>query len=319
VAGDLIATGGNVVVDGDISGDAMVAGGEVRISGAVDQDIYVGAGILLEGIVGENARIGGGNIEIAPDGEIKGNASIGGGEILMNGVVDGYLQASGGRVVINGAVGGDLESTSGSLELGPNALVTGNLKYTSSEELKRDPRARVLGSIERTTPAGTPGWLGTGIFLIWTAGLMLLAAVLVATWPGFYSRVDATLKTRFGVSLLLGLAGLIAIPIAAVILFITLVGIPIAVLTVVLFLALILVGYITANVALGDWALGKFKPDRASLISWRSGAAALSVLVIGIVGQIPVLGGLVMLGVLLAGIGGLALHFKHGYAGKETL
>jgi hypothetical protein len=85
-----------------------------------------------------------------------------------------------------------------------------------------------------------------------------------------------------------------------------------ALLTVALFLALILIGYITANVALGDWALNKFRPDLASRISWRSGAAALSVLAVAIAGQIPVLGGLVMFAALLAGIGAVALQFKHG-------
>jgi hypothetical protein len=312
VAGDLITGGGHIDVNTNIAGDAVVAGGEVRVRGNVSQGIYAAGGqVLLEGRVRQNARIAGGNIRVGPESEINGNASIAGGDISVDGAIDGYLQAAGGRVYINGPVSGDVEVSAGQVELGPKALIGGRLQYTSHQELKRHPEARVLGEIEKITPA--VDWAashGINGMWIWTLGLMLVAAILVGALPSFYSRVDATLQARFGMSFVIGFVGLVATPLVAVVLFITLIGIPLALLTVALFLALLLVGYITTNVAIGDWALNRFKPERAMRMPWRSGAAALSVLVLGIIGQIPVLGGLVVFAAFLAGIGAIVLQVK---------
>jgi len=46
----------------------------------------------------------------------------------VHGPIDGYLRVGAGRVLINAAIGGDVEVGAGSLELGPNARITGRLR-----------------------------------------------------------------------------------------------------------------------------------------------------------------------------------------------
>jgi cytoskeletal protein CcmA (bactofilin family) len=249
VAGDLIAAGRNIEVNAAVSGDAALAGGEVRVAGRVSQDLYAAGGRLaVTGSVSRNTRMAGGQVTIGSGATLEGNLSAMGGEISLEGPVAGSVRAVGGRVYLNGPVGGDVQVRSGEVELGPNARIAGKLRYASDEELRRAPGTQVRGGIERmSSPSGWPipgtverQVVGRGSW-IWTFGLMLLAAVLVAALPGFYSRVAATLQGRPGKSLLFGFVTLICMPLTALVFLITLIGVPLALVAIMLYLTLLLV------------------------------------------------------------------------------
>jgi hypothetical protein len=332
IAGDLVAAGGNVGIDTTVGGDAVVVGGIVRIGGQVGQTLYAGGGQLtLDGTIGRNARIGGGRVEVGPKAVVNGGLSVGGGDVRIDGAVKGYLQVAGGHVLINGPVSGDVTGTGGTIELGPLARIAGRLRYASGSELERDPAARVEGVVERMpmdlrraergVRAGRDereeresrsGWARTrhGPSLLWTAGLMLLAALLAAGLPAFSDRVAATLATRVGMSLLIGFVALVCIPVAALVLFFTLVGIPLALLTLLAYFALLLLGYVMAGVGIGQWLLARWRAADASHRGWRIGAAVLAVLAIALAARIPFLGGFVTCAVLLAGIGALLMQLR---------
>ncbi|HEV8311708.1 MAG TPA: polymer-forming cytoskeletal protein [Burkholderiaceae bacterium] len=316
VSGDLIAAGGRVDIDAAVNGDAVVAGGDVRIRGTVSNSLYAAGGqLVLDATVGRNARIAGGRVEIDPRASVAGNVSIAGGEVRIDGAVKGYVQAAGGRVLINGPVGGEVVATSGAVELGPSARIAGKLRYTSRSELKRDPAAQVTGGFERVPMAERSaghrqrplaragGWL-------WTAGLVLMAVVLVAALPAFTARVAGTLHTRVGMSLLIGFVALVCIPVAAILLVFTLIGIPFALLALVLYCALLMVGYAMTGIGIGDWLLGRFRVADAARVGWRIGAAALAMLMIALLARVPWVGALVSLMVLIAGLGAVVMQAR---------
>jgi hypothetical protein len=117
-------------------------------------------------------------------------------------------------------------------------------------------------------------------------------------------------RAHFGWTLLAGFVALVVIPAAVLVLLITVVGIPLAALTVLAYPALLLLGYVAAGIALGDAALKRWFAACASHRGWRAGAAALGVLVIGLLALIPWLGPLVAFLALIAGIGALVLQLK---------
>lgn len=73
-------------------------------------------------------------------------------------------------------------------------------------------------------------------------------------------------------------------------------------------IVLLLLGYVSAGIGLGDWALRRFRAGQAERTAWRAGTAALAILVIALLARIPWLGGLVALLVLLTGLGALVLQ-----------
>ena len=323
VAGDLIVAGGNIDVDEAVAGDAVAAGGKVRLGFGVGQSVYAAAGQLtISDKVGRNARVAGGQVEFGPKSEIVGNVSAVGGQVRLYGAVKGYVQIAGGRALIDGPVAGDVIATSGHVELGPHARIAGKLRYRSREVLSQDPAAQVAGGIEKM-----PGLVGLGdderramerarhraagvLGGVWTLGLIALAGVLLAVLPGFFAAVARTLRERPGASLLLGFVFLVCVPVAAVILFITLIGAPLGAVGLACYAALLPLAYVSAAIGLGDWALRRWLPQRAATVPVRIGATAATLMALYLLSWIPGLGALVGFLALLAGLGALLLQTR---------
>jgi hypothetical protein len=314
VKGDLIAAGGDLELEAAVQGDLVTAGGRVHVRERVGQGVYAAGGrVLIDAPVARNARVAGGHVEIGSKAAIDGNLSVAGGNVAIRGPVKGYVQAAGGEIVIDSAIDGDVVAACGKLELGPNARIGGSLRYRAGEEMKRDPAAQVAGSVERLasrhgdafaprTPGSrwTRGWF-------WTAGLVVLAIILAGALPVVGLRVGGELRAHPWIALLAGLIALVCVPAAALLLMVTIIGIPLGLLAILAYLALLLVGYIAAAVTLGDLALARAKPDAAARAPWRMGAAALAVLVLAVLARVPFVGGLVVLVTILLGMGALIL------------
>lgn len=312
VDGDLLAAGGSVVLDSNVGGDAVAAGSTVRLNGNFSQRVYAAGGqVFVNGTVSRNARIAGGNIELAPSSRIGGGVSIGAGKARVSGSINGYLQSAAGSLYINGPIGGDVEALGGQVELGPNTRIAGKLRYRSSRELKRDPAAQVLGGIEHLPPPRSQAparGRGLVVFAIWTLGLMLVITILLLAVPGFVVNVTGMLESRPGASALLGFAILVCTPVAAVILLITLIGVPLSLLCIAGYLILLPIGYLTAATALGGAVLRRLRLGTAGTTGWHIGAAIAGILILAVLGRIPLLGGLVVFAALLMGIGAIGLQ-----------
>ena len=314
VEGDLFGVGGDVDVNAAVSGDAIVGGGDVRVRDKVEQDLYaVGGNVRVEAAVGRNARLAGGNVEIGPNGSIGRNLTIGGGSVEIRGQVGGYVQVAGGDVLIDGPIAGDVRVASGELELGPNARIGGKLIHRGAK-IKRDPAAQVGGGIEQAKPVrvhrerralhglGMGGWL-------WSLGLIALAGFIAGVFPTSRNMGEG-LRNDPAIGLLLGFIALVCVPIAAVILVITIIGIPLALAVLLLYFLMLIVGYAAVGVVIGDAALAKLRSRDAQVVRWRVGAAMGAMLVLALLTRIPYLGGLVAFVALMGGVGAIVLALK---------
>jgi hypothetical protein len=325
VGGDLFVAGGTIDVDAAVGGDAVAAGGKVRIGSAVAQSVYAAGGqVNVNGKLGRNLRVAGGQVELGPNAEVVGNVSAAGGQVRIYGAVRGHVQAAGGRVLIDAPVAGDVWATSGHVELGPRARIAGKLRYRSGEALHQDPAAQVSGGIEQLMPrwggsaASTPASpeppprrQGVGALgWVWTTGLVVLAAVWLALAPVVSARSSRVLRERTGISVLLGFIWLVCVPVLAVLLLLTVIGIPLALFVVAAYLAALPLAYVSAAVGLGDWALARWRAARASALGWRVGAAALALALLNALGHVPWLGALLVFAVLLGGLGALLLLWR---------
>jgi cytoskeletal protein CcmA (bactofilin family) len=319
VPGDLFAAGGAIDVDEAVGGDAVIAGGTIRVGAPVGQDLYLSGGRLnVAAPVTRNARIAGGDVQIGPKARIAGNVSVAGGEIRIEGPIGGYLQVGAGHVYLDSTVAGDVHVGAGSVELGPNARVAGRLRYASRKELEKSPQAQVQGGIERM-PLPQRGrkageHAGGAFHWIWSAGLIVLAAFLTALFPNLGLGTAATVRTRWPWSLLVGFIALVCIPAGIVIAMITVVGIPLALTALALYLALLILGYAASGSAAGLAVLQRWQPARASQRLVRVLFAALGMLVVVLLASIPWVGGLVVVAAMLLGVGALLQQLERSRA-----
>ena len=301
IPGDAILAGGNITFTGFTGGDYVGAGGQQDISGRVHGSLRAAGGhVTVKASVDRNATIGGGDLIVDSSAMIGHNAYLIGGNIHVNGAVRGGLLATGGNVDLNGPIGQDVEVASGSLRLGPRAQIGGNLRYRVKGDVRIDPAAHVAGKITALPVSKGPGpfsWL-------WTAGLLLMGVVVVLLVPRFVAEAANGLQQRpvraVIVGIIVGIAGLIAIVIAAI----TVVGLPLALLATALYLVFAALSEIPVAVWLGGRIL------HARTVLGRQGpivnffVGALILLVIGI---IPVIGGLVRLIATCIGFGAVLM------------
>lgn len=313
VDGDLFAAGRDLDLTAPVGGDVVAAGRRVRLAANASQDAYVaGSAVAISGQVQRNTRAAGATVTLERPARVMGNLSAAGREVRIDGTIAGYLQAAGRHIVVNGVVGGDVELAGERIELGPQARIDGRLRYRSDATIRQHAGARVAGGIERRAARGWQGAPGASAWFrwVWLAGSMIVAAVLVALLPALTRRSAHAARSRFGKTLLIGLAALLLIPVAAGLSAITLVGIPLAVLLVLSYLLLLFLGFVFAAIALGDAGLQRMQPGKYDALGWRAAAAAVGMAVLVLLAYIPVIGGIVALLALLIGMGAIVAQLR---------
>jgi hypothetical protein len=291
---------------------AVVVGGNVDIDKPVDGNLYVA----------------GGDVNISAP--VTGNLRIAGGDVTVKGSVGGKLAVAGGNVKIDSAVDGNASVSGGQLELGPNARIKGQLAFNGGQ-LDQDPAAQVVGGITRGARHrhrwDRHEWdsdrdIGSGIGrAIWITGLMLLAAIIAGALPGPVRRMEDELRTRPWLATLLGIVALIGIPIAAVIVMVTIIGIPLGLLGILGYVALLLIGYVMTSVVVSGMLLDRYKAEAATRTAWRVGAAVLAMLVIASAAHVPYVGGFIALTALVVGVGvivGAIVHRRQATTPQST-
>ncbi len=317
VAGDAFAVGGRVTVDGVVAGDAFLAGGHLEGRGPVGKGLYAaGASVVASDSVTHNARLVGGSVEVTPRAHVGGGLSMAGRTLSFAGTTDGYLQMAGRDVTVNGSVGGDAEISATRIEIGPGAHIAGKLRYRSDREPVVAAGAAIGGGLERL-PGSLHAWTwrnGAHQALrgvsrgIWFSGSFVLGALLLLLVPGFFAATSRQAAAEWPLCLGVGIAVLIAVPVAAALLIITLIGIPLGLLAIALYAVVLLLGHIVAAVAVGDYALGRWAPARAGALGWRVLGFLGALVAIALLRHVPLVGGLAALLVFLAGVGALSLR-----------
>jgi hypothetical protein len=233
---------------------------------------------------------------------VNGAATIA-GEVDALIAIDATADLTGARADTVFAVGS-------TVNLRPGTVVTGDVLVLETL-VHQFGDAEVLGQV-----TDTQGWLiGIAAFLIpslivlWigAALAMIAAGLLLAGIASRQVRSAEILISREPVrTLVAGLIGLIGIPIAAVLLMATVIGLPLGLGVLIGVWPLIaFLGYLVAGIWLGDLMLGRLQPETRRE---RPYAAALTgLIVLGLVGILPVLGGLIVGVASLFGFGAIVL------------
>lgn len=331
--GDLVGGGPSIEVSGALPGDVMLAAGQVRFSGSADGS-YLGAGqdqriggrvggsvraaggrVHLGGEVGRNVTLAGGDVSLEENAVVGRNAYLAGGLVEVLGRVEGSLRVAGGDVVLDGPVTGSVHVESGRLRLGPGARIEGDLRYRTDEgEATIDPVARIEGSVQALAPRPEGG--GRTLFrVLRILAFVVTGGVMVALLPGPAREAARTVRYRGAASLGLGLLWLLLVPIVVLVVGVTVVGLPLAVIVAALYAVSLYLGPIAPALWLGDRLLPRHPEGSraAALTAFAVGGAVLAVLAI-----LPVVGILVRLLVTLAGLGAAALVAREAVSARAA-
>lgn len=320
VEGDAFIAGGQVLLQTPVAGDAVLSGGSVAVSAPVGDDLYASGGsVLLESVVSGNARLAGANVEVAKAAHVIGKATIAARSVHVLGTVGQQLAVLGDKVFIDGTVGGNITVASRSLEVGPNARIGGKLTYRGPSEPVVDPAAVIGGGINHPDDglegdfqpfSRAASWTMAAAF---TIGLLFLGIIGIIFAPLTTSKVGMLMRSRQFASLGVGLAMILCVPVLALVLMMTVVGIPLAFVLMMLWPVMLLFGYLAGVMSVTD-AIAGANPRKLPGNGLR-----IFLLALGLAGMlascwVPVIGW--VLGTLLtvAGVGAMTLHVFGGRA-----
>jgi len=304
VLDNFIGAGRDVTIKGPVGGDAFLAGESLLISANVGGDVYA---------VGETLTI--------PEGvTVGGNLYVGAATLDLDGAIGGNILGGAATIKLDGSVGGDVEIEVADLLVGPGASIGGTLQYEAPKRGSVSDQA-TTGAVTWTEKQvnvddGSDDGGGVGEHLSWHLFMflasLLIGGVLMTLFPRAVVKSAEVLDDEAPVSLGIGFAILLGVPVLAVFLALFVLPIPLSLLTLALYVpATFLARYIAA------FAVGKLVLDRMGRDSKPLGMlfAGLAVLHIGY--AIPWIGGLVTLAATVLGLGALFLAARRA-ADQQT-
>lgn len=292
--GDLEATGGDVYIEGTVDGDLTTTGGSVTVTGNITGDLSVTAGsaIIAGDIEGDLRTVGG-------DVHIREGATVG-----------GTTEATGGTITVDGVLADDTQLSGDSVTVGPTATIDGDLAY-SAETVDISDDAEITGELtERDDLDGTslsdvplpdiPDMAVTplvGLYLF--LANFVLGAVLLVAAPRFSDYVSEQGVEHPIVSSGVGVATLLGMPFLLGVLFLSIVGIPLAFFASYSFIFVVWVGLVYGAFVVGTWGLSLFD------ISHQWGALALGLAIVSLANALPYVGFSLVI-IALLGMGAFA-------------
>jgi cytoskeletal protein CcmA (bactofilin family) len=273
---------------------------------AVEHDVSTGAGDLeVRGRVEDDVHSGFGDVLVT--GKVKGDIDAGFGDVKIEGPVEGDVRAEFGDVYVNAPVKGDIHVGWGDVDLGPKAEISGNLECEGCEitgnrgAVKGHMMARGMAidfdDSHGPSIIGFFGWLFAALAF---AACAMLAAVVA---PRPLTSAARRAEESPGRSFVYGLISLPAFFVLCVALAVTIIGIPLLVLLVPAYLALLFFGALVAAFFIGTRVLmvtGRYRVGNAL-------AAVVGAMILAATTFIPVLGDLLLYALSLFGAGAIIL------------
>ena len=318
---DLYVAGGTIIIDGTINGDLIAAGKTIRVNGPVNGSIIAAGGTVnINGEVTHAVRVLGETLNIS--GTIGRDLLVAGSEVSLASTakIGSDLLLGAGTALIDGLIQGDINGGVESLTIASTATIQGKLTYISEDEANIQSGAQIRGTITHQLPdvkerlaVGTHRLPNVGERLVTGIGLwgkvigflmtLVLGIIIVLLAPKRVKAVTESIRTRPWASLGWGAIILIFTPIAALIVCITIIGLPLGLIVLALYTIAIYLTQLFAGLLVGQLIIGTFRgvETRAALI----GALALGLAILSLLRLIPYLNFFIGLATVLFGLGAI--------------
>lgn len=326
---DVYVAAESLTIDGLVNGDVYVAANRVTIRGTVNGDVIaVGRLIEVTGVVGEDLRVAGNTVSVTSAAKIGDSFSAAGSDITLSrdSNVGGAIQVAGAAISLEGTVGrgvvaggedldinatveGDIHAGTNSLSFGKNADINGKVKYQSAEEAVIADGASFVSEpqrIEINQSNAVGSLFGARIVsaIIGFSMAFVTGIAIILINKRHTRHIGHRIIEKPSQNMAVGLLAVVAGVPLALFLMTTLVGIPLGIITLLLWGIGLYVAKIFAAVAIGDWVLRRGKDKKAEIPSLYQ-ALAVGLGLYFVLSIIPFIGFLVGLAATTAGFGAL--------------
>jgi hypothetical protein len=307
VDGDLFLSNDTVIVDAEVDGDIFIAAGQLEINAPVTGDVFAAGG------------------QVSIDAPVEGSVILVGGTIKLNDDVGGKIIAFGGMVEISGnaekvvAAGGRVEVGSGAVIDGPAYLAGGQVDHAGevkgtlhvssttfnnrgkAAEVKRD-RMEGISSEDIAGFVGAAAFVGIVLGVLLQFGFLILGVVMLRWFPRQFLVVEEEARESPVRNTVLGFVFIIVAGVLAVILAVTVVGLPMSIVFSLLVLVALLISSLFVALAFGRKLAGALRVETSPTWMLVMGFVVLSLLL-----WVPILG--MIVGVITVSLGFGSMYY----------
>jgi cytoskeletal protein CcmA (bactofilin family) len=278
IYGDLIVAGGTITLNDSVAFDVIAAGGEIFVNGYVGDDIRIAGGRLhISGNVGGDVVIAGGTISIDKSVIIHGSMLAASGEVIVDGTIMQQLKSGAGKFTLNGTVQKDVDCRGGELkinghilgksmlaadkiEIGENAEFHNDIQYwnkSGSIDFQKSIK-KGLANYDPTLQIKSGRWhyLGftTALAVLWYLGAALVVILILEyLFSATLRKAATTVLNQSLQSLGFGALLAVALPVAMIISFITVIGVPVGLIILFAYLILLMLATAITSVVIANW------------------------------------------------------------------
>jgi cytoskeletal protein CcmA (bactofilin family) len=306
VTGDLISFGRSIYINGQVLGDIIAFCESIELKGSAEDDVRAFArNITINGTINKNVTAFSEKLLFNQEGMIGEDAYFFCAEAYLRGKNLGSVSAMAGRVHVAGEIEKDLDIQADSALIASTAHIKGNLKICCAREAEIDPAAVIGGNVEEVPPKceteKVSKWVKPSFYifkLIWLIGAIIIGVLAVKLLPKLTQMVAGEAQ-QYWKSLGIGFLTCVFTPVASIIIAVTVVGLPLGLLSLTFYAVLLYLSTIFVGIVVGMLILRFFnKPFEISLLALVVGLLALHILF-----QVPYLGMVVRIITLILGLG----------------
>ncbi|MEM7611648.1 MAG: hypothetical protein AAF270_08230 [Pseudomonadota bacterium] len=302
INGDLVAAGQRITLGATVSGDVIAAGQSIEINSRVNDDVRAAAQHVRVLAPVEGHLVAAGQT-VTVSNDVNGWAWLAGYAVDVDGDIAGDLSVRASRVSLNSRVDGNVELSGDELQIGPQADVRGDLIWRSNEAPDISPEARIAGEIIEEPLQGLGEEVRSGRALAFTLSVIVAVATLFLLFTRPMRASADRIAARPGMSLSLGFAVMVALPVLALVLLFSPLSAWVGLGLVCIYIVILLVGMLTGLFAVGDLLLRRIHPEPRA---WQAlTTIVVTVVAIGLLSFVPYLGALTIFVIWLLGVGGL--------------
>lgn len=302
IADDAYFVGELVEIKGNIGEDVMAAGNMVTVSSVVDDDAFLAGEhvSLQEGASVDDLFAAGRFVEIQSGATVNGNAYLAGAQMVVAGTVMGNVRAAGDVVEIaSGAtVRGDLVVYSANPPvIAEGAIIAGTVRHVN--DMKSEDKSDGAKALLASWVSAVVTWCVVSLVILYLMPNLVRAVI---------ELIYTTTLSSFGI----GLVWLILMIPIIIILFMTVIGWPLALLVMGSSFLFMVLSAALLPLVVGKWLHQRFASTPAVAgLQWQH--ALLGAVVVVSLNLVPLIGTLVV-GVMWVAVFGVLLRLARKYA-----
>jgi len=303
VNGDVFCAGQNVTISGTVRGDVFCAGQAINVSGKIEGSVRLaGQTVTLGGTVGGSATVTSQTLLLDKNSFVQRDLVGGAQTVALNGIIGRDVAIGASNIAINGQVGRNIKSEVETLTVGSAGRVGGDVDYTSNTSATVNSGGKITGTVTRTPQkqqtrnnSYAPFAFMFFSFVYTFVTLLILALALVLLIPSVLHEASSKTLSSPGRVVLTGLVGVIIVPIFISALLISVIGLPLGILALLMWLVVVILSGPFTGYTLGRLIL---KTEKNPIFIMFSGASLLLVSYF-----IPIIGFLTVIAAYLFGVG----------------